>query len=142
MQYLLIGVVGFFQCAAGLGLLLPHFRRPAGWILALVVLVTFPANAHLFFEVRFLPRSRESSWLACWLACWLAGWLAACLAELKALSAAGAAWRYRLPSIRVDDGMALCADSVDPDGLLRVRTMDQASSQGGSFPPRRHRVRN
>ncbi len=51
-SFLLIGVVGFCQCAAGVGLLMPHLRRPAGWLLTFVVLVTFPANAHLFFDVR------------------------------------------------------------------------------------------
>jgi uncharacterized membrane protein len=51
-SFLLIGVVGFCQCAAGVGLLMPHLRRPAGWLLTFVVLATFPANAHLFFDVR------------------------------------------------------------------------------------------
>jgi uncharacterized membrane protein len=51
-SFMLIGMVGFFQSMAGLGLLLPPLRRPAGWLLTLVVIVAFPANAHLFFDVR------------------------------------------------------------------------------------------
>jgi uncharacterized membrane protein len=44
---LLVYVSGFFEILGGIGLMIPHIRRPAGWGLMALFIAVFPANIHM-----------------------------------------------------------------------------------------------
>jgi len=43
----LVYISGVFEIMCGLGLLMPHTRKAAGWALILLLIAVFPANIHM-----------------------------------------------------------------------------------------------
>ncbi len=43
----LVAVSGFFEILGGIGLMVPRFRRPAGWGLLALLAAVFPANVYM-----------------------------------------------------------------------------------------------
>jgi uncharacterized membrane protein len=61
----LVYISGFFEIAGGIGLLIPKFRRWAGWGILALLIAVYPANIHMLVNdiyVGDMPRERWLLW--------------------------------------------------------------------------------
>jgi uncharacterized membrane protein len=71
-------LAGIFEIIGGLGIMLPEFRRPAGWCLVALLVAVFPANVHaaIMGHVEGFSYTPEILWMRLPLQAVLIAWVA------------------------------------------------------------------
>jgi len=71
-------MAGFCEILGGVGIMLPEFRRPAGWFLVALLIAVFPANLHaaIMGHVEGFSYTPEMLWLRLPLQAVLIAWVA------------------------------------------------------------------
>ncbi len=62
-QLELVYLSGVAEIVGGVGLLIPRFRRAAGWGLLLLLIAVYPANIHMLVNDIYLPDMPRERWL-------------------------------------------------------------------------------
>ncbi len=59
----LVAVSGVFELLGAIGLLIPRFRKAAGWGLLALLVAVYPANIYMLVNEVYLPDMPQEKWM-------------------------------------------------------------------------------